>query len=266
MHQNWATGCIGPVGEATVHVCTLHWTAKYSPTWGAYCALMACRLVALDKRPGVCPVGIGETLRQSQAKLVMRAAGDQAKTECGTLQLCAGLEVGIEGATHDVGQRQLNSVRVRRRAAEEKRTEEEEGGNGGMAYLLDNLRIETGGTDERAAEGLEAALEIQVVGDGKDDRAGEGEEEGTETLQALGALQLLTLDAEPSRITLVDACNGFNKLSRLAMLWTVRHRWPLGARFAFNCYMNWAQILLRQPGEPPATILGREGVTQGDPS
>ena len=61
-----------------------------------------------------------------------------------------------------------------------------------MAYLLDNLRIETGGTDERAEEGLEAALEIQVVGDGKDDRAGEGEEEGTETLRALGALQLLT--------------------------------------------------------------------------
>ena len=25
------------------------------------------------------------------------------------------------------------------------------------------------------------------------------------------------------------------------------------------------QILLRQPGEPPVTILSREGVTQGDP-
>ena len=33
----------------------------------------------------------------------------------------------------------------------------------------------------------------------------------------------------------------------------------------FNCYRHWAQLLLRQPGEPPVTILSREGVTQGDP-
>ena len=49
------------------------------------------------------------------------------------------------------------------------------------------------------------------------------------------------------------------------MLWTVRHRWPARAIFAFNCYRNWAQLLLRQTGEPPVTILSREGVTQGDP-
>ena len=49
------------------------------------------------------------------------------------------------------------------------------------------------------------------------------------------------------------------------MLWTVRHLWPAGAIFAFNCYKHWAQLLLRQPGELPVTILSREGVTQGDP-
>ena len=49
------------------------------------------------------------------------------------------------------------------------------------------------------------------------------------------------------------------------MLWTVRHRWPAGARFAFNFYRHWVQLLLRQTGEPPVTILSREGVTQGDP-
>ena len=72
---------------------------------------MACRLVALNKRPGVRPVGIGETLRRDLTKLVMWAAGDQAKTACGNLQLCAGLEAGIEGATHAVGQQGLARVR-----------------------------------------------------------------------------------------------------------------------------------------------------------
>ena len=57
--------------------------------------------------PGVRPVGIGETLRRALDKIVMKAAGDQAKTVCGKLQLCAGLKAGIEGATHAVGQRRL---------------------------------------------------------------------------------------------------------------------------------------------------------------
>ena len=83
------------------------WMANSSPPWAAYLTLMVYRLVALDKITGVRPVGIGETIRQVLAKLVMRAAGYQAKTVCGNLQLCSGLEAGIEGATHDVGQRKI---------------------------------------------------------------------------------------------------------------------------------------------------------------
>ena len=47
---------------------------------------------------------IGKTLCRSLAKLVMREDGYQAKTVCGNLQLCSGLEAGIDGATHAVGQ------------------------------------------------------------------------------------------------------------------------------------------------------------------
>ena len=49
------------------------------------------------------------------------------------------------------------------------------------------------------------------------------------------------------------------------MLWTVQHRWPAGAKFVFNCYSHWEQLLLCQPEDPPVTILSQEGVTQGDP-
>ena len=189
---------------------------SYQP-WAAYRALMACPLVALDKRPGVRPVGIGETLRRDLDKLVMRADGDQAKTVCGNLQLCAGLEAGIEGATHAVGQRRLERVRVRRSEEDEADyLAEEEEEIGWVEEQLNNIRIETVGTEEEAAEGLAASLVIEA----EEDRGGKGEEGGGGggTQRALGALEFLTQDAEPSVTTLVDARNSFNKLSRLAML------------------------------------------------
>ena len=91
--RNWLLqfGCA--FEELRVVVARLvEWMDNSSPPWAAYCALMACRLMALDKRPGVRPVGIGETLCRALAKLVMRAAGYQAKTACRNLHMCAGLE------------------------------------------------------------------------------------------------------------------------------------------------------------------------------
>ena len=105
-------------------------------------------------------MGIGETLRRALAKLVMRAAGDQGKTEYGKFQLCAGLAAGIEGATHAVGQRRMERVRKQRQEEDEAEVtegDEEEKGEGIVASL-NNLIIETGGTEEEVAEGLETAL------------------------------------------------------------------------------------------------------------
>ena len=109
--RNWLL-CFGYVSEELRFVVArmVDWMSNSSTSWAAYRALMACRLVALDKRPGVRPIGIEETLRRALDKLIMRAAGDQAKTACGNLQLFAGLEAGIEGATHAVGQRRLERV------------------------------------------------------------------------------------------------------------------------------------------------------------
>ena len=66
---------------------------------------MACRLVALDKQPGVRPLGIGEVWRRGLAKCILVICGEDAKSACGSTNLCAGLKAGIEGALHAVSAR-----------------------------------------------------------------------------------------------------------------------------------------------------------------
>ena len=106
--RNWILrfGCVSE--DPRVVVARLaDWMANFSPPGATYLTLMKFCLLALDKRPGVRPVGIGEKLRRDLAKLVMIAAGGQAKTVCDNLQLCEGLQVGIEDTTHLVGKRRL---------------------------------------------------------------------------------------------------------------------------------------------------------------
>jgi hypothetical protein len=51
-------------------------------------------LCALDKCPGVRPVGVGKTWRHATAKVLLLVAGAEAKEACGIDQLCVGLEAG----------------------------------------------------------------------------------------------------------------------------------------------------------------------------
>ena len=106
--RNWLLrfGCASEDLRVVVAILA-NWMSNSSPPWAAYRALMACRLVALNKRTGVCPICIRETLCRDLAKLVMRVPRDQEKKACGNLQLCPGLEAGIEGSTHAVGPRRL---------------------------------------------------------------------------------------------------------------------------------------------------------------
>jgi hypothetical protein len=158
------------------------WMANSSPPWAAYRALRAGRLVALDKCPGVRPVGIGESWMRLFSKCVLCVAGGEAKEACGVDQLCVGLESGIEGGIHAM------------RLLWEQHAMEEEWG-----FLL------------------------------------------------------------------VDAANAFNEGNRIAMFWTLRHEWPSGARFAFNCYRHWAILVVRGENGYALFIHSKEGVTQGDP-
>ena len=61
-------------------------------------ALLACRLIALDKCPGVRPIGICETARRIISKAVLQVTRADLQDATGSLQLCAGQIAGIEAA------------------------------------------------------------------------------------------------------------------------------------------------------------------------
>ena len=67
-------------------------------------AFVACRLIALDKCPGVRPIGIGETARRIIGKAILTTIGEDIQEAAGPLQLCAGQEAGCEAAVHAMHQ------------------------------------------------------------------------------------------------------------------------------------------------------------------
>ena len=62
-------------------------------------ALNACRLIALDKRPGVRPIGVGEVVKMIIGKAILRIVKEDIRKVVGPIQLCAGFESGAEIAS-----------------------------------------------------------------------------------------------------------------------------------------------------------------------
>ena len=63
-------------------------------------AFVACRLIPLDKNPGVRPIGVCECVRRIIGKAVLSVLGPDVQSAAGSLQLCAGQPGGIEAAIH----------------------------------------------------------------------------------------------------------------------------------------------------------------------
>ena len=64
--------------------------------------LTACRLIALDKNPGVRPIDIGDTARRIIAKATLSVIRVDVQEAAGSMQLCAGQISGTEAAVHAV--------------------------------------------------------------------------------------------------------------------------------------------------------------------
>ena len=55
---------------------------------------------ALDKNPGVCPIGVEEVVRRIIGKAVLGLLKEDVQRATGYIQLCAGQECGSEAAIH----------------------------------------------------------------------------------------------------------------------------------------------------------------------
>ena len=79
------------------HLVLMHTDGGDSNGLSAY---VACRLIPLNKDPGVRPIGIGEVARRIIAKAILKVVGEDVKLAAGPLQTCAGHQAGCEAAIH----------------------------------------------------------------------------------------------------------------------------------------------------------------------
>ena len=86
------------IAEFAKRVCTTY----VDPT--SLKAYISCRLVPLDKCPGVRPVGVGEVVRRIVGKAVMKVVKRHLMEAIGSIQLCAGQDAGCEAAVHAMQQ------------------------------------------------------------------------------------------------------------------------------------------------------------------
>ena len=64
--------------------------------------LLSCRLIPLNKNPGLRPIGVGEVLRRVIGKAVVAVTHDKIVNSVGSLQVGAGHKAGCEAAIHSM--------------------------------------------------------------------------------------------------------------------------------------------------------------------
>ena len=63
---------------------------------------MACRMITLNKNPGLTSIGVGEVLRMIIGEAVTTVLKKDLKNAAGGLQLCVGHEGGADAGIHGI--------------------------------------------------------------------------------------------------------------------------------------------------------------------
>jgi hypothetical protein len=177
----------------------VHWLSNGSPPYAAYRAVNTVRTVALDKTPGVQPLGIGEVWMRLWSDCSHTKSKVEATNVCDNTQLCAGLRFGIKANLHVV-----QAIWPQSAGWTVDSGEEEDDGDQEALALHQQVRPEGM---------LGPGIDPGVAEDDSHSRYEEGMGFGS---------------------ALFDARNGFNKLNHYLMLWSVAHLWNRGSRFALN--------------------------------
>ncbi len=80
----------------------MDWLSNGSPPYAAYRAVNTVRAVALNKTPGVRPLGVVEVWMRLWSDCSHTKSKVDATNACGNTQLCAGLRSGIKANLHTV--------------------------------------------------------------------------------------------------------------------------------------------------------------------
>ena len=101
-------------GETTTNLCKI--VAKFSKRLAEsiippddLIADNGCRLVALDKCPGVGSIGIGEVMRCITGRIIVDCIRQDLTFLGGNMQLCLGQKCGIEHAIHSLRRKFFDS-------------------------------------------------------------------------------------------------------------------------------------------------------------
>ena len=72
-------------------------------------AFLASRVVTLEKKPGIRQVGVGETIRRIAGKFISMILKTDITDASAPLQICGGVEGGVEASVHAVRQMYMDS-------------------------------------------------------------------------------------------------------------------------------------------------------------